>query len=665
MRNGIGSCAGGLALLIALTAGRAGAEVREIGELVLDGIPEIPQRLIDRTNQYQNVRTADLADWAPDGGLLILTRFGEADQLHHVAAPGGARRQLTFFPEPVRSGSFGSSPDWLLFNRDRGGNEAEQIFRLDLRSGRETLLTDGEHQNGAPVWSNGLDRVAFRSTARNGADHDVWVMDPLRPGERRMVMEADGYWFPVDWSPDDSRLIVGNYVSITESYFWTLDLRTGEKRPIARHEPVGEETIFYNGALFDASGDGVFFVSDESAEFWTLRWTRLGSGRAEALTTHIPWSVSAMEMSRDRGTLAFTVNDNGRDRLYLLDTKSRKIRDAEVPLGLIESVEFSPDGRTLAFQLESPAWPTDVYTLGVKSRELTRWTRSEVGGLDPDTFVLPEIVAFPTFDTDGTGARRMIPAHVYRPRGDGPFPVIIRIHGGPESQARMWFSYTSQFEVAEQGCAVIYPNVRGSIGYGKTFVKLDNGALREDSVKDIGALLDWIAEQPDLDADRVAVTGGSYGGYMALAALTHYSDRIRCGVDAVGISNFVTFLENTSEYRRDLRRAEYGDERDPAMRELLERISPTSNVGKIDAPLLVIQGANDPRVPAGEAEQIVAAVRAKGKEAWYLLARDEGHGFAKKSNSDWHTWTQQLFWERYLVGDGTTDKPTSEPSSSQ
>jgi dipeptidyl aminopeptidase/acylaminoacyl peptidase len=276
-----------------------------------------------------------------------------------------------------------------------------------------------------------------------------------------------------------------------------------------------------------------------------------------------------------------------------------------------------------------------------------------VGGLDPDTFVLPEIVMVPTFDRDAKGERRMIPAHVYKPRGEGPFPVVIRIHGGPESQSRMWFSYTSQAEVAELGCAVIYPNVRGSVGYGKTFVKLDDGNLREDSVKDIGALLDWIAGQPDLDAQRVGVTGGSYGGYMVLAALTHYSDRIRCGVDAVGISNFVTFLENTSEYRRDLRRAEYGDERDPAMREFLQRISPTTNVGRIDVPLLVVQGANDPRVPASEAEQIVAAVRAKGKEAWYLLARDEGHGFAKKSNADWYAWTQQLFWEKYLVGGGS------------
>ncbi|HMB70002.1 MAG TPA: alpha/beta fold hydrolase [bacterium] len=653
MRHGKRLLPLGLGLTFALT-GRTAADVREIGELVLDGIPEIPQELIDRTNQYQNVRQAQLAGWSPDGGLLIVTRFGETAQLHHVAEPGAARRQITFCEEPVADGSFGTSPDWLLFSRDRGGNEAQQIFRLDLRVGREALLTDGEHQNGAPLWSNRRDRVAYRSTARNGKDHDIWVLDPLRPEERAIVLETDGYWFPVDWSPDDRRLIVANFLSITESYFWALDLESGEKLPIARHEPVDEETIFYSSALFDAGGDGVFFVSDESSEFWTLRWTKLGSDDVELLSADIPWSVTNAVMSPDRSTLAFTVNDNGRDRIYFLDTRSRKRRDAEAPLGMIEKMEFSPDGKTLAFQLESPAWPTDVYTMDVKSRKVTRWTESEVGGLNPDSFVLPEIVMFPTFDEDSRGERRRIPAHVYRPRGEGPFPVVIRIHGGPESQARMWFSYTSQFEVAEQGCAVIYPNVRGSVGYGKTYVKLDNGALREDSVKDIGALLDWIAEQPDLDQNRVAVTGGSYGGYMVLAALTHYPDRIRCGVDAVGISNFVTFLENTSDYRRDLRRVEYGDERDPEMRALLEKISPTNNVDKINAPLLVIQGANDPRVPASEAEQIVKAVRANGKEAWYLLARDEGHGFAKKSNSDWYTWTQQLFWQRYLVGDGET-----------
>jgi dipeptidyl aminopeptidase/acylaminoacyl peptidase len=639
-------------LALLLVVPRAGAEVREVGQLVLDGVPEIPQRIIDKTNQYQNVRFAALADWAPDGGLLISTRFGDTPQLHRVRVPGGARRQITFYQEPVSSGSFGPSADWLLFNRDFGGDEASQIFRLDLKSGDETLLTDGEAQNGGPVWSNARDRIAWRSTARNKKDHDIWVMDPLHPDEKRMVLEANGYWVAADWSPDDTRLLVLNYISITESYLWVVDVATGERTPVGTQEPVDGQTVFYGTGMFDASGEGVFFVSDEGSEFRTLRWTRIGDKDAVELTGDIDWSVSDIAMSPDRSTLAFSVNEAGRNRIYAMDTKSRKYRQLDTPLGLVEGMLFSRDGKELALSIDSPSSPTDVYSVSLDDGDVTRWTESEVGGLDTSAFVASKIIHYPTFDQDENGKTRRIPAFLYKPEGDGPFPVVIRIHGGPESQARAWFSYTSQYEVGELGCAVIYPNVRGSSGFGKSYLKLDNGMLREDSVKDIGALLDWIAEQPDLDETRVGVTGGSYGGYMVLAALTHYSDRLAAGIDAVGISNFVTFLENTSDYRRDLRRAEYGDERDPAMREFLQGISPTANVDAIDVPLLVIQGANDPRVPASEAEQIVKAVRAKGKSAWYMLAKDEGHGFAKKSNRDWMLWATALFWETYLTGGG-------------
>ena len=195
------------------------------------------------------------------------------------------------------------------------------------------------------------------------------------------------------------------------------------------------------------------------------------------------------------------------------------------------------------------------------------------------------------------------------------------------------------------------PNVRGSSGYGKAYLQLDNGYQREDSVKDIGALLDWVARQSELDAERVAVIGGSYGGYMVLASMTHYDDRLRAGIDIVGISNFVTFLENTQDYRRDLRRVEYGDERDPEMRAFLEKISPTTNAGKITKPLFVAQGLNDPRVPASESEQMVEVIRENGGVVWYLLARDEGHGFRKKANRDYYGRAVVLFLQEHLLGD--------------
>jgi len=543
----------------------------------------------------------------------------------------------------------GRDPDWLLFNRDAGGDEASQIFRLDLRTGRAALLTDGERQNGTPVWSNARDRVAWRSTARNGTDHDVWLMDPRRPEDRRLVLEVQGWWEPVDWSPDDRSLLVLHWVSSTETYYWTVDVDTGARTPLDRTGPVDGGTVAHGDAAFDADGTGIFLASDEGTEHRTLRHVALGSGATVELTADIPWSVEELEPSPDRGTLAFTTIEDGSYVLYLMDTATRAVDRADLPLGMITALGFTRDGEHLGFTLNRPSAPADVWSLALGTRELTRWTHAEVGGLPPETFRPSEIVRFPTFDENEDGSRRTIPAFLYRPEGPGPFPVVVYIHGGPESQARAYFSARSQYYVNELGCAVVYPNVRGSSGFGKSYLKLDDGERREDAVRDIGALLDWIESRDDLDAERVGVAGDSYGGWMVLSSLTTYPDRIRAGADIVGISNFVTFLENTKDYRRDVRRAEYGDERDPAMREFLLQISPTENVDRLRAPLLVIQGANDPRVPMSEAEQIVAAVRARGKEAWYLLARDEGHGFRKRTNVDAMEHVMAMFWERFLL----------------
>ncbi len=349
------------------------------------------------------------------------------------------------------------------------------------------------------------------------------------------------------------------------------------------------------------------------------------------------------------GHLAFSVNEGGYSRLYVwrLPTRTRVAVPA-LPAGIISDLMFHPDGDRLGFSLVQPTAPRDVYSVHLGERSLSRWTRSETGGLDPDGFVTPELIAYPTFDTVN-GARRRIPAFVYRPEGPGPHPVYVTIHGGPESQYRPYFSAALQYYVKELGMAVVAPNVRGSAGYGKSYLKLDNAERREDSVRDIGALLDWVAATPDLDAGRVVVSGGSYGGYMVLASLVHYSDRLIAGVERVGISNFVTFLTNTEDYRRDLRRAEYGDERDPRMREHLEQISPLNNVDRIRRPLLITQGANDPRVPAGESEQIYRALERNGVPVWYVLALDEGHGFRKKANSDYAASATVAFLQRFAL----------------
>jgi dipeptidyl aminopeptidase/acylaminoacyl peptidase len=423
--------------------------------------------------------------------------------------------------------------------------------------------------------------------------------------------------------------------------------------------PVDGGKAAFGDFAYAHDGKSVYFVSDEpvdgvAQEFQTLRHHDPASGKLTVLSAKIPWDVAGFSVSEDGKHLAYATNEDGISRLRVLSLPShREIKLPALPIGVFGSGAFSPDGTRLALSLNSATSPSDVFVIDLAKAALTRWTQSEVGGLDASKFVAPTLVRYPTFDTVD-GKRRTIPAFYYRPANvpaGRKLPVVINIHGGPEAQSLPTFNPTAQFMANEMGVAMLVPNVRGSTGYGKTYLSLDNAEKREDSVKDIGALLDWIAQQPELDSSRVGVVGGSYGGYMVLASLVHYSDRIRAGIDVVGISHFGTFLKNTESYRRDLRRVEYGDERDPKMADIFERISPLNNAGRIKAKLFVAQGKNDPRVPWTEAEQIVKAVRANGQPVWYLLYTDEGHGFRKKSNNDYFGAASILFWEQNLLNE--------------
>lgn len=638
-----------LSLLLSSTvAVAADVERREEGNLVIEGIPDIPGRIVERMRQYNNTRSASLIGWETGGaGLYISTRFGETAQIHVVEKRGGARFQLTFFDEPV-SGAVvrpGETNPGLLFGKDVGGGEFYQIFFFDRRTGVSTMLTDGESRNGGQTWSNAGDRFAYYSTKRNGRDWDIFVASPEDPGSAMAVVEEGGVWYPIEWSPDDTGLIVGRYVSANESSAYILDLESGALEPIA----PSEGKVAFGAAVWSPAGDAIFFTSDEETEFKKLRRWDVEAKTQTIVTGDIDWDVESLVRAPAGGSIAFTVNEDGVDRLYLLDTGALSYeRVDEAPTGIFGRLRFDAAANRLAFTLYGPTSAGDVHVLHLADRAIEQWTKSEVGGLDPAFFVSPTLVRYETFD-EANGERRTIPAFYYRPAGEGPFPVLVNIHGGPEGQYRPYFSSRVQYFVNELGVAVLAPNVRGSSGYGKTFLTLDNGYRREDSVRDIGALLDWIETQPELDASRVGVMGGSYGGYMVYAVMEHYNDRLRAGVDVVGISNFVTFLENTKEYRRDLRRVEYGDERDPEMRAFLEKISPTTNADRITKPMLIVQGLNDPRVPASEAEQMLEAIRGNGGEAWYLLAKDEGHGFRKKTNRDRYIHSVILFLETYLL----------------
>jgi dipeptidyl aminopeptidase/acylaminoacyl peptidase len=618
----------------------------ERGALVIEGIPEVPAAITDRLERYLETRSANFADWTGDGQILISTRFGNTAQVHRVAMPMGARTQLTFFKEPITGAAWNPDParPGFVYSRDRGGDEFFQYWWYDATSGESRLLTDGKSRNTFFRWSNAGDRFVYASTRRDGVNGDLYI-GALAGGER-MLAQVAGSWSVLDWSPDDRQLLLSEYVSVADSRLYLADVATGTLTQLM----PSETPVAYNGgARFGRDGKGVWFVSDRGSEFQRLRYFDFASGKETVFTANTPWDVGGVELSRDGRWLAWSVNEDGIEKVLVQDLKSGKpARLAALPVGVLGSFGFSPDSKRLAVTVSSARSAGDVFVYDLPAGKLTRWTQSEIGGLDPARLAEPTLVRFPTFDQvdglDGKSARR-IPAFVYTPAlaAGQKAPVLISIHGGPESQAQPGFSALTQYYVGELGYAVVLPNVRGSTGYGKSFVALDDGQKREDSVKDIGALLDWIAIQPDLDATRVVVSGGSYGGYMVLASMVHFSDRLAGGVDTVGISHFGTFLKGTQSYRRDLRRAEYGDERDPVMAAFFDRISPLRNVERIGKPLFVIQGANDPRVPAGESRQMVDAVRARGVRTWYLLAKDEGHGFRKKANIDYQNAAIALF----------------------
>jgi len=608
-------------------------------------VPPVPPEVFERLNQYRNVRAAGFSGWAPDGsGILISTRFGNSTQLHRVDEPGGRREQITFFGEPVRGGFIPQATDGsILLAMSSGGNENDQLYWFHAQAFTTTLLTDGRSRNGLDAIRHDGSQIIISSNQRNGRDTDLYLADPRRAGSMELILATDGeLWHANDWTEDGRTLLLSRYVSINESYFALFDLASRQQTDL---QLPGNEKASLGSLQFAADDRSIYLTTDAGGDFNRLARYDLATRKYTWLTDDIAWDVSDLEVARDAtGRVAFTVNEDGASRLYLLEGDRR--RDLKLPLGIVSGLEFSPDGRQLGFTLSRPDAPGAAYSLPLDGGELVRWTYSEVGGLNPATFVTPQRIQFPSFDD------RLIPAYYYRPRqasSEQPAAVIISIHGGPESQYRPLFNSATQFYVNELGIAVLAPNVRGSAGYGKQYLLLDNAERREDSVKDIGALLDWIAKQPELDASRVAVMGASYGGYMVLASLVHFGDRLAAGVDSVGIANFISFLENTAAYRQDLRRAEYGDERDPRMRAVFERINPTANADKIRSALLVAHGVNDPRVPFSEAQQIAHVVRSQGRPVWTVYADNEGHGFAKKDNADYLSGVVVLFLKQHLL----------------
>ena len=630
-----------LAALLAGTALPANAQVAKPAALTADGIPEIPKQLADATRPYMESRSASFSGWNPaDHSMLIRTRFANVPQLHSVAAPMAMRRQISFEAEPV-SGSLSPVSGLTIVTKDNGGDEFFQLYAL--QSGRLTLLTDGKSRNGLNAWSHDGSLVGFTSTRRNGTDNDLYVMDPRNPASARLVAEVKGGgWGLADFAPDKKSAIAVEYLSVTKTNVYNLDLASGRLTPVGDHS----KSVAIGGVHY--APDGTLWVtSDEDSDVQRLGKLDVATGRFTPVVDGGRWDVDEFAMSRDGRTIAFVTNEAGASKLSLMDVASGRTRPVtSLPAAGIFGLEFAPWG-TLGFSMTSAKSPTDAYSLDPASLKATRWTQSETGGLDPNLNVEPELIEVKSFDGEP------VSGFLYRPdsrKFPGKRPLIVDIHGGPEGQSRPGFMGRYNYLLNEQGIAIFLPNVRGSTGYGKRFVSLDNGPFkREDSVKDIGAFLNRLVSDPALDASRMAVTGGSYGGYMCYASAIAYADRFKGALCNVAISNFVTFLEGTQSYRRDLRRVEYGDERDPAQRAKLEEISPLRRIAEIKSPLFVVQGANDPRVPKAEADQIVKAIRDRGGTAWYLVGQNEGHGFAKKENQDYQFWATQLFWQKTLL----------------
>jgi len=617
------------------------------GSIALDGMAEVPPEIMASTASYLAARPSHFVGWHPTSGdMLIATRFTGTLQLYALAGPGAEPRQLTDYKDLVKTAAWAPGGDVLVFERDRGGDEFFQIHCLGIVGGDAPCVTDGAARNTPFKWQRPGKLLAYSSTRRNGADTDIYVVDPRDRATDRMVLKvAGGGWTPGAWSPDGRTLFVRNYVSAEESHLHALDVATGALVPV---------TGAHGGAVFRsapvASPDGrfLFLTSNHAGEFDVLYRLELASGAMTTLTADISWGVEEFDLSPDGRLIALTTNEAGFNVLHLIEAASgRKQRLPELPRGVITHPQFSADGKRIGFDLSAARLPSAVYAVDLAHNSVETWLAPDDPGLPLGRFVEPETLRLRSFD----GLE--IHGYLYRPdvkRFPGPRPVIIDIHGGPEMQLRPIYRDRTNYYLEELGIALFYPNVRGSTGYGKTYVSLDNLLRREDSVRDIGAIIDWLARDPGIDRSRIGVTGNSYGGYMTLATLIHFGDKVRAAVEGYGISSWLTMLRDTQAYRQDLRRVEYGDERDPEMARFLGSISPLANVDRIRRPLLVLGGANDPRVPLSESDQIVRAVRRNGGEAWYLVADDEGHGFTKKANIDYVFGAVVMFWRKFLLG---------------
>ena len=625
-------------------------------------IPPIPKDLARAVAKYTDFRGHGFVDWHPLRREMLVSHRkagGETMQLFRVASPMGKAEQLTDLPDPVTRALYEPREGrYIVFERSSGGDEASQIYRLDPGSREPAALTPEGERHTLELWLHRKSRLIYSSVPLNrtgqGGNREnptqiLTLIDPANPLDRRRLVELRGTGWSVDAvSWDDRYAALTRHLSANESQIWLLDLDNARLRQLLPFPGAKGGRGVYIAGGFRRDNSGLFVVTDQDGEFRQLMFLRFRDQKLLPMARHIRADMDGVTLSDDGRLLAARVNVDGRYQLRLFDAHHfREIAVPRLPAGTVHHLQFRPESVELAVSMSSSKAPSELYSIDMEGTPTAKqWTRAYApSGVSTGSFPEQKVVRWRSYDGLTISGLLTVPPA----RFTGPRPVLVLVHGGPESQATVRFLNRYNYLVNELGIAIVEPNVRGSSGYGKTFLALDNGAKREDAVRDIGGLLGWIARQPRFDASRIIIAGSSYGGYVALSSAIHYANRIAGAIDMVGISNFVTFLENTESYRRDLRRAEYGDERDPAMREFLLGISPLTHAKRITRPLFVVQGLNDPRVPFTEAEQLVGKVRESGNPVWYLRADNEGHGFERKENADYQFYAMVMFLQFTLM----------------
>ena len=575
--------------------------------------------------RYLNVRSAFGAAFRSDGTLSFRMDTTGTPQLWTLEGPGEWPTQRTFYDERVTFAAPSPERPETVFGMDEGGDERQGLFRIDA-AGRITPLTptDAKHRWGG--WSPDGDRFAFSSNRREQSVFDVYVQDRgADPEDAELLFEGDGWLSVGGWSPDGSKLLVHEARSNFDTDVYVLDIGSGELTDLTRDD----DEVRYRSLSWGPDGDAVYCCSDRGSD--TLSLVRLDAETGDLSTVEGggEYNVDGVAIDDDTGRLVYSRNAGGYTELAVGDlvgpTEIDALPTPDLPEGVAGGVSFDDGAERFAVTVSADTVNTNVYVVDVATGAAERWTDAPAAGIPRSTFVESELVRYESFDG------REIPGFLSVPPsdpGDG-YPTIVDIHGGPESQRRPSFSAVKQYFLAH-GYAVFEPNVRGSTGYGRAYAALDDVEKRMDAVADLEAAAASLADRSEIDGDRLIAKGGSYGGFMVLSALTEYPDRWAAGIDIVGIANFVTFLENTGSWRRELREAEYGSLEED--RDLLESISPIHAVDRIEAPLFVLHGANDPRVPLEKAEQIAERASEVGVPVRKLIFGDEGHGISKREN---------------------------------